>query len=260
MNVPFKMIVEENEYDNYLAIVPKENLLILPVKYKKEYDQFWKYEDYKTGSGPARNYAWDHAVKSGHDYHWCLDDNIESFEIYNKNLKIKCNSGSFFRVIENFALRYKNLAICGPNYAIFCPQSEGRPPYKLNTRVYSCLLIKNNISFRWRGRYNEDTDLCIRVLKAGYCTILFNAFLQGKRATGTVKGGNTDEIYNKGYDDKSKMIVDMHPDICKLSNKFRKIHHHCNYEKFENKLIRKDNFNYENKTNNYDLVLEKNDN
>ena len=119
------------------------------------------------------------------------------------------------------------------------------------------MLIKNDIPFRWRGRYNEDTDLCIRVLKAGYCTVLFNAFLQGKRATGTVKGGNTDEIYNNGYDDKSKMIVDMHPDVCKLSKRFRKLHHYCDYAVFDTKLIRNKNYSYTESVNNFDLELKK---
>ena len=69
------------------------------------------------------------------------------------------------------------------------------PPYYPNTRIYSCMLIKNDIPYRWRGRYNEDTDLSIRVLKDGWCTILFNAFLADKSQTMTMKGGNTEDLY-----------------------------------------------------------------
>ena len=36
------------------------------------------------------------------------------------------------------------------------------------------------------------------------------------------------------------MIEDMHPDICKLTWKFNRWHHHCNYKVFaENKPILK---------------------
>ena len=62
-------------------------------------------------------------------------------------------------------------------------------PFTLNTRIYSCNLIKNSVRFRWRGRYNEDTDLSLRMLKAGLCTDLFNAFLQDKETTLTMRGG-----------------------------------------------------------------------
>lgn len=33
-------------------------------------------------------------------------------------------------------------------------------------RAFPCILIQNDIPFRWRGRYNEDTDLSLRALKA----------------------------------------------------------------------------------------------
>ena len=62
---------------------------------------------------------------------------------------------------------------------MFVPRkSADLPPFKANTRIYSCILIDNALPFRWRGRYNEDTDLSLRVLKAGLCTIQFNAFLR----------------------------------------------------------------------------------
>ena len=48
--------------------------------------------------------------------------------------------------------------------------------------VYSTLLIDNSLDIRWRGRYNEDTDLCLQALSLGYCTVNFNAFLIVKNA------------------------------------------------------------------------------
>ena len=99
------------------------------------------------------------------------------------------------------------------------------------------------------SRYNEDTDICLRVLKDGDCTIQFNAFLQGKAATQTVKGGNTSEFYhvegdldkNKWRDgklnatgtiNKSQMLVDAHPDVAKVVWRYGRWHHMVNYEVF----------------------------
>lgn len=258
MNVPFFIIVEKQEYENYLNLVDKNQILILPQKYKNNYDRFWKNNDKKTGSGAARNYAWEHSIENGYKWHWVLDDNIESFERYNNNKKIRVYDGSIFYVSEDFALRYENLAIAGLQYANFMPHSEFRPPYRLNTRIYSCLLIRNDIPYRWRGIYNEDTDLCIRVLKDGWATVLFNAFLQGKRATGTVKGGNTKELYQNGTSDKSKMLFDMHPDLVKMVTRFNRPHHFVNYKVFEkNKLIKKKHINIVNEINDFGLILKK---
>ena len=59
------------------------------------------------------------------------------------------------------------------------------------------MLIKTDIKdykgnpYRNEGFFNDDTDLCLRILKDGYCTILFNAFLIEKSVTMTVKGGLT---------------------------------------------------------------------
>jgi hypothetical protein len=257
IKVPYYIIVEEQEYDNYCAKIDKDKILILPQKYLDEYDTFWQDDDVRTGPGPARNFAWDHAIENNYEWHWVLDDNIESFERFNNNMKIKCNTGTPFYVCEEFVLRYKNIAQAGLQYANFYPAGESRPAYKLNTRIYSCLLIRNDIPYRWRGRYNEDTDLSLRILKDGWCTVQFNSFLQGKRATQTVKGGNSTEFYDEeGTLNKSKMLAEMHPDVAKVVWRFNRWHHHVNYNLYEkNELILKDNVKLNNHVNEYGFKL-----
>jgi hypothetical protein len=144
------------------------------------------------------------------------------------------------------------------NYAIFCPASEGRQPIRFNERIYSCILIRNDIDYRWRGKYNEDTDLSLRVLKDGWCTILFNTFLIGKRATMTQKGGNTDTIYNTTDNRRefAESLQNQHPDVCKVLWRFNRWHHLVDYKPFaKNKLIFKKNIQLQNKINNYDMNL-----
>jgi len=238
MGVPFYMVVEKEEYENYKNLVSEKQLLILPKSYKDNYDLFWKDNDKRTGPGPARNFAWDHSTKNNFEFHWVMDDNIETFERFNNNRKIPCADGTCFKIIEEFVCSYKNIAQAGLGYTHFCPDTECRPAIRFNTRIYSCLFIKNSIPYRWRGRYNEDTDLSLRILKDGLCTAEFNMFLQSKRATQTLKGGNTAEFYgNEGTLNKSKMLVDMHPDVTTLTTKFNRDHHHVDYRRFkQNKL------------------------
>lgn len=261
INVPYFIVVEEQEYENYSKVIDSNKILILPKEYLEDYDTFDDLGDIRSkGPGGARNFCWDHSISNGHERHWVMDDNINGFVRLNRNTKIKVSSGAMFRAAEDFVDRYENVALAGLNYRFFSKQRQEIPPFILNTRIYSCLLIKNDIPFRWRGRYNEDTDLSLRVLKAGFCTVQFNAFLCNKMATQTVQGGNTEEFYNKeGTFNKSKMQVAMHPDVSELVWKFGRWHHHVDYSSFkDNKLIKKD-IVIPNGIDNYGMVLKKKD-
>lgn len=241
LGVPYRVVIEEPEFPLYSAVIDPAKLLILDPEFQRVYDTFNKRGEGKgTGSGPARNFAWEHAISEGHSHHWVVDDNIKWFYRLNQNLKVPVSDGAIFRAMEDFVLRYRNVSMAGPNYFMFASRKAKMPPFVTNTRIYSCNLIRNDVPFRWRGRYNEDTDLSLRMLKAGWCTILFNAFLQEKTTTLVMKGGNTDTIYKGGTLDKSQMLVDMHPDVARVVQKWGRVHHHVDYRPFETlKLLRR---------------------
>jgi len=260
MNVPYFIVVEHEEYNKYASVIDERKILVLPQKYIDEYDTFWpKNEDKRTGPGAARNFAWEHSIEYGHKYHWVMDDNLDAFHRLNRNEKWETNTGTVFRCMEDFTKRYTNVAISGPNYYSFVKTTDAVPPFITNTRIYSCLLIKNDIPYRWRGRYNEDTDLSLRVLKDGLCTIQFNAFLQGKVTTQRMSGGNTEEFYKTdGTKDKSQMLAEMHPDVAKVVWRFNRWHHHVDYRPFKKNQLKIDSsFMPRQKTNNYGMTLRK---
>lgn len=254
MKVPHYIAIEPQDEENYKQALQNFDLqdyvtlLIAP------------FSNHGDGPGRARNWCWDHSISLGAKRHWVMDDNISDFYRLHNNVRIRVESGVCFKVMEDFVDRYTNVKIAGPQYRFFCAPNQKYPPFVKNTRIYSCLLIENDCKHRWRGRYNEDTDICLRVLKDGDCTVQFNAFLQGKGATQTLKGGNTEEFYHKeiGYDPdtgeaiqadetldvkerynvagtvaKSQMLVDMHPDVAKMVFRYGRWHHHVNYEPFK---------------------------
>jgi hypothetical protein len=170
-----------------------------------------------------------------------MDDNIRGFWRLEDNRKIRARDATTLRCMEDFCLRYRNVAMAGPNYYMFASRKSKMPPFVMNTRIYSCNLIRNDVPFRWRGRYNEDTDLSLRMLKAGWCTIQFNAFLQWKMPTQLVKGGNTKEFYEKeGTEPKSMMIARMHPDVVRVAWRFGRCHHYAKYRVFRTPLIQRE--------------------
>ena len=210
LKIPYWIIVEDQEYDNYADVIHPDKILVLPQQYLDDYDTCDDLGDSKSkGPGSARNFAWQHAIDEGAKRHWVMDDNINSFQRLNQNLMCKVTNGAMFKACEDFVDRYTNLYLAGPAYDFFAIAKTVMPPFVKNTRIYSVLLIQNDMPYRWRGRYNEDTDLSLRILKDGHCTVQFNAFLQEKQTTQLIKGGNTEEFYAKeGTLPKSQMLAD----------------------------------------------------
>jgi hypothetical protein len=237
------LVVEPKEVEEYERAAHGSLATVLPLdmSYKARYELCDDLGLTKsTGPGPARNFIWDHSVTTGHAWHWVMDDNIEKFYRLHTNKKIPVLAPLFWRAMEDFVLRYENVAMAGPNYEMFAKARDRLPPFITNTRIYSCNLIRNDVPFRWRGRYNEDTILSLDMLKAGWCTVQFNAFLQKKVWTQQVKGGNTAEFYAKeGTAPKSEMLKAVHPDATRLVWKFNRHHHHVDYKRFKQPLRRR---------------------
>jgi hypothetical protein len=266
MNIPHTVAVEPQEENDYLEALKKydlENhvtLLILP------------FSNHGKGGGPARNFCWEHSIELGHKRHWILDDNIQDFYRLHCNKKVRVESDAIFRASEDFADRYENLMLCGFQYHGFANASQKLAPITLNTRIQSCILIDNSCQFRWRGKYNEDVDLSLRVLKNGDCTVQFNTFIQGKMHTQALKGGNTKELYHADADEsdknnlkwgymsstgtikKTQMLIDMHPDVAKVVWKFNRWHHEVDYTPFKKNQLRfKPGVQLKNEPNNYGM-------
>ena len=260
LKIPYWIIVEDQEYDNYADVIHPDKILVLPQQYLDDYDTCDDLGDSKSkGPGSARNFAWQHAIDEGAKRHWVMDDNINSFQRLNQNLMCKITNGAMFKACEDFVDRYTNLYLAGPAYDFFAIAKTVMPPFVKNTRIYSVLLIQNDMPYRWRGRYNEDTDLSLRVLKDGHCTVQFNAFLQEKQTTQLIKGGNTEEFYAKeGTLPKSQMLADLHPDVATVVWKFSRWHHDVNYIPFKKNLLKKiDGLKIPTGINNYGMELVK---
>jgi len=261
MGVDFYICVEPKEYDDYCSNpkIDKNKILVLPENFSER----------GNGAVPVRNFCWEHSVNNGHEKHWQLDDNIQWFYRWNENRQLKVRDGVFFRMMEDFSDKFKNIGLTSCQYKSFVPGIDtGREEFIVNTRAYSCILINSELlderlDERWRGRYNDDTDLSLRVLSTGdICIVNFNSLLSGKQTSGSMKGGMA-EIYDNhshnGYMMKFNALRDVWGDIVTLTNKRHKDgrpHHHIAYTSlFHQPLILKDGVEREPKINNYNMIL-----
>lgn len=247
MNLDYKIVIEPQEFNLYAKHIDEKKILVLP------------FSNLGQGSIPARNYVMEHSIKNLHKKHWILDDNINGFVRLNRGKRIPVKSSAIFTSIEDFVDRYENIKMAGMNYRFFAGPWI-KKPYFLNTRIYSVILLDNSIRHRWRGRYNEDTDLSLRILKDGDCTVLFNNFLANKAATLTMKGGNTEEVYAESNNRKdfAESLVQQHPNLVKVVWRYDRWHHEVNYSVFKNnKLKFKKDYIQKKGVNNYNMKLYK---
>ena len=239
MGVPYRLVVEEHQARDYADVWGEDKILVLDPQYQRDYETCDDAGDsISKGSGPARNFIWDHAASEGAKFHWCMDDNIMAFYRIHQNRAIPLGDGSGFHAMEEFALRYRNIGLAGPEYKMFVPARLRRAPFLLNRKIYSCLLIRTDVPMRWECRYNEDVDLGLRMLKAGWNVVTFIAFLQDKLATQLMPGGNLEAFYAvEGTLEKSKMLVRRHPDVAEVKHRFNRWHHVVDYSSFANRAL-----------------------
>lgn len=253
LGIDYTAVVEPQEFDNYAAVIDEKKILLTPHQDK--------------GLTETRNFIWDYAQASGAKKFWTFDDNIQGLFRHNNNLNVPVSDGTILRCIEDFSDRYTNIGVTGMNYFMFASRKSKLPPFTLNTRVYSNMLLNcdeknpDGSPFRNNLYYNDDTDLNIRMLRMGKCTVQFNAFLIDKATTMTVKGGNTEKYLAVGEDTRKKatqILIDAHPDVARMTWKFNRWHHEVDYSQWKNnRLIRVDNYDeiVQNRVNNYGMKL-----
>lgn len=242
MQVPYDIVIEPQEreqYEHSLKDCQYATIRVLP------------FSNLGLGGIPARNWVWEDSIARGAKRHWIMDDNLHCFQRLHRGEKQCIWTGAGFLATENFVDRYSNIALAGPQYISFAPAKTTKFPYRLNTRVYSCILINNELPHRWRGRYNEDTDLSICVLKDGWSTVLTNAFLVDKTTTMRNLGGNTTELYGgdgcsatrntdtTGRLQMAESLREQHPDIATVVRRFGRWHHKVDYRGFRANVLKK---------------------
>lgn len=245
--VPFKLVVEPQEVAAYAEEFGIERILQLP------------FSNLGLGSIPARNWVWEHAKNSGAERHWILDDNIQHIRRWLRGRRIPMASGPAFAAMEDFVDRYENIAIAGPNYQMFgITRGKSTPPLGVNCHVYSTLLVRNDLPFRWRGRYNEDADLCLQVLANGWCTVLFNAFLINKMTTMSMRGGNSQELYSgDGRLKMARSLERLWPGVVTVTRRYGRPQHSIDWSRFDNPLRLKADVSVDRAINEYGLKLVK---
>ena len=226
-NIDYLIAVEPQEKDEYIKALGENRVLVLP------------FSNLGLGSYPARNFCWEHAKANGHKYHWMFDDNFLMFKkwVNSKRVRIE-NILDAIKYVELNADK-TNVDITGFERPEFCCKVPNKP-FKYNCHVYSAMLIKNELPYRWRLKYNEDIDLCLQVLHNGGTTSSCVYYMAKKTDTGQkMKGGNQTELYKGNAKEKkilkAKMLEAVWPQYAKTVIRFNRPHHLVDWKVFKKK-------------------------
>jgi hypothetical protein len=107
LKVPYHIVIEPQELEEYSKVIDKEKILVLP------------FSNLGQGSIPARNWVWEHSISIGAKRHWIIDDNIRQFERCINGQRILVTDGTIFKLAEDFVDRYENIKMAGFQYHTF---------------------------------------------------------------------------------------------------------------------------------------------
>jgi glycosyltransferase involved in cell wall biosynthesis len=221
--VPFRLVVEPQEVDAYAAEVGSEHVISLP--------------ENNRGLVYSRNWIKDYATSEGHARHWQFDDDIVAMIRTHGGRKLYCASNLALAAAEDFVDRYENAVLASFNSEFFVAwvvdgtTRQMWPPFYRNARCYTCFLIDNRITNRWRGRANEDTDMSLQVLADGQCTILFNAFSIRTPVTMSRPGGQMNAAYmGEGRLAMAREMERYWPGTVEVYRRFGRSQHHVKHE------------------------------
>ena len=134
--IEYLIAVEPQEYDLYCRKLGLNKVLKLP------------FSNLGLGSYPARNYCWEHAKSNGHKYHWLFDDNVIRFYKWaNSKRQILEDIKQALAYVENYIIK-NSIDIGGFEECNFSTRVP-KKPFKTNCHVYSAMLIKNDLPYRW---------------------------------------------------------------------------------------------------------------
>jgi hypothetical protein len=228
--IDYLIAVEPQEKDEYIKKLGKHRVLVLP------------FSNLGLGSYPARNFCWEHAKSNGYKYHWLFDDNIMSFYKWVNAKRIQITDlNSALIYVENHTIK-NNIDLSGFEEYNFS-RTIPKKPFKFNCHVYSAMLIKNELPYRWRLKYNEDVDLCLQVLHNGGTTSPCVYYTINKVSTSKkMKGGNQTELYKGNAKEKkilkAKMLEAVWPQYAKTVIRFNRPHHLIDWKVFKKKTTK----------------------
>ena len=231
LGLDFRLFVESHNYDEYCQRWGKDKVIDVGG------DDF-------GGAHHSRNCMIEYAIEHGHEYHWCMDDDINKlFRLHAGKVTRLENPIEAWEKAEDFLSRYTNLYMLGLSGHTFVKFSK--KPYEVNRMAYGCYLLKSDMPYRFEDGVEDDLDMNLQILTTRrYCTAKLNIFAFDFVPHGSRAGGFTD-LHDKGqrYARQKATLDKWHPIIPRIVKKgegMTRLDTGGIWKKFTHPLIRHD--------------------
>lgn len=165
--------------------------------------------------------------KAGPDEKYDKDNYYRASNLTNELYDFKSALGDMMNFYEK--VRNRGMMSC-EKYGIVFIQ-----PIKIlmNTRSYSFYLNSTKNGLRHLGRQNSDIISSLEYSKYGFVNMIQEGFPQYNTVdTQALAGGTTDVYTTFGTLDKGKVLLNLQPDVSKISYQYSRIHHNVDFSKF----------------------------
>lgn len=229
MNCNVHVWVEPQEFEEYCC---RCHDMFEESGFCKVHKLQWTNSPSSTGS---RNEILAWARRQGIKRIWMQDDNVVSHGRFNGLTKHRTWEPDFFTEIEQFAIDH-DIDIIGPERDGFVRAGCTTDALRMQHRQYSCFNMRTDEYFR--TRWNEDTDLALRVLLRGgrTCTLRTHTYQKSGRTRSTLHkghaGGNS-AIYDDTREEYAEEITKAYPRLAIKRWKWGRWHAVINWSRFE---------------------------
>lgn len=226
--IPFTIMVEPQDYDDYRRYYPKKNLLVL----KKN----------SGGLAYARNSALEASSETGAEAHWQMDDDIKGFFKRKEGKNKKISAARAIKKLEKIFDSYTNVAVIGHRHSAFAFSYSDK--YSYNHSPSTCFLVKNGLGIKWRKNTIEDADYGLQVLTSGWTTLVTNRYIFSAVPHNKQKGGlsATDSLNDPIFKHYEKLASTwpLYYSVRTLETGHKKLVNHRAWSKFKHRPTKKE--------------------
>lgn len=246
--------IDPDQYETYAKYWPKEHIIIRDITFRDPsmVDLGTSVRRPNTFSGTAGIYnnLLSFSRSLGEKKYWTLDDDFLALamkikkgtedmkpgEVYDKDNYYRCsrireeygfNYQKFMNIIERYSDATRNHGFVGLER--FGTVFSICIKFKTGTRVYSYYLSNNQTQQAHKYAMNNDVIASMEQSRRGLPPVLIEDISYNSMATQSDEGGLSSQYKFLGTLEKGKLLVKAEPNFAKISERFSRIHHTCDF-------------------------------
>jgi len=182
--LPYHVVVEPHERIAYASRFGAARVLTLPQS--------------NCGIAYSRNFIREDAERWGKDYHWQIDDDIFAFLLRRDRKRVVVSIRNALAFVEYVVSNFTNIGGAGLSSWAYAFSYDEDGIFIPNRMIYGVMLLRTNMSCRWRTGPADDHDFNFQMLSDGWVTLAFKRLTMDSPSPGKRSGGNTEVEYDDG--------------------------------------------------------------